>query len=53
MGFAYNEDNVDLSSAHVKDIAQHSPVKRVLSHQDSRCIFYQYFSHDERTTVSL
>ena len=26
MGFVYNEDNADLSSAYVKDIAHHSPV---------------------------
>ena len=38
--------NADLSSAHVKDIAHHSPVKLVLFHQESRCICYQYFSHD-------
>ena len=54
MGFVYNEDIADLSSAHVKDIANHSPVKLVLSHQESRCIYYPYFSHaGERTTISL
>ena len=31
-----------------------SPVKHVLSHQESRCICYQYFLHaGERTTISL
>ena len=54
MGFVYNEDNADLSSAHVKDITNQSPVKLVLSHQESRCICYPYFSHaGERTTISL
>ena len=40
MVFVYNEDNADLSTAHVKDIANHSPVKLVLSHRESRCISY-------------
>ena len=46
MGFACNEDNADLSHTHVKCIAHHSPVKLNLSHQESRCICYQYFTHD-------
>ena len=46
MGFACNEDNADLSYAHVKGIAYHSPIKFVLSHQESRCICYRYFTHD-------
>ena len=40
MGFVYNDDIADLSSTRVKDIAHHSPVKLVLSHQESRCICY-------------
>ena len=40
MGFAYNKDNADSSYTHVKGIAHHSPVKLVLSHQESRCICY-------------
>ena len=53
MGFAYSKDNADLSSTHVKDIAHHSPVKLVLPHQESRCICYQYFSHDWRKNNHL
>ena len=54
MGFVYNEDNANLSSAHVKDIAHHSPVKLVLSHQESRCICYPYFHMiGEKTIISL
>ena len=54
LGFVYNEDNADLSSAHIKDIANHSPVKLVLSHQESRCMCYPYFLHaGVRTTISL
>ena len=45
VGFACNEDNADLSYTHVKGIAHHSSVKFVLSHQESRCIYYQYFTH--------
>ena len=50
MAFAYNNDNADLSSTHVRNIAHHSPVKLVLSHQESWFI-YQNFSHDWRTTI--
>ena len=53
MGFAYSEDNADLSSTHVKDIVHHSPVRFVLSHQGSRCICYLYFSHDWRKNDHL
>ena len=49
----YNKDNADLSSTHVKNIAHHSPVKLVLSHQESRCICYQYLSHDWRKNNHL
>ena len=52
MDFAYNKDNADLCSTHIKDIAHHFPVKLVLSHQESRC-FYQYFSHDRRQNNHL
>ena len=53
MSFVYNEDDVDLSSAHIKDIAHHSPVKLVLSHRESRCIFFRIFHMiGKRTTIS-
>ena len=42
MGFVYNEEIADLNSDRVKDIAHQSPIKRVLSHQESRCISYPY-----------
>ena len=38
MGFAYNEENADLCSTDVKDIANHNTVKLVLYHQENRCI---------------
>ena len=54
VGFVYNKDDADLSSAHVKDIAHHSPVKLVLSHEEIRCICYPYFHMTgERTSISL
>ena len=48
MGYAYNEDNADLSSTHAEGIAHHRPVKLVLNHQKSRYISYQYITHDRR-----
>ena len=54
MGFAYIKDNADESSTHVKKIAHNSPVKLVLSHQESKCICYQCFDIiGERKTISF
>ena len=54
IGFVYNDDNDDLSSTHVKDIAHHSPVKLVLSHQESDVFVISNFHMiGERTTISL
>ena len=47
MGFAYNKDRADLSYTHVKGIAHHSPVKLLLSHQESRCICYYEVTSDK------
>ena len=53
MGFAYSEDNADLGSTHVNGSVHHSPDKLVLSHQESRYICYQYFTHDWRKNNHL
>ena len=53
MGFAYNEENVDMCSTDLKDIANHNTVKLVLSHQENRCICYQYFPYDWRKNNHL
>ena len=53
MGYAYSDDNADLSSTHVKDIVHHSPVRLALSHQGVDVFVISIFHMiGERTTIS-